>query len=350
MRAPSRFASVVGHAAVVERLRAAVSASRLGSAYLLFGESGIGKRTLAEIWTRLMQCDAPSGEPAALEPCGSCRSCCQHDADSHPDRLVLEPEGATVVTIDQVRQLHAALPYQPLTAARRVVLVPEAARLNAEAANALLKMIEEPPSHTVFILITSQRDRLLPTILSRCHAIRCTAPPPEAVLDHLTESLHVAPEDARRLLAEAQGRIGPAIELAGDRRAAAASFEEVGSPDVIGAPPRVLDIAERVGKDQDALRVLLAWLTLWLRDVLAWQTTRDPGRLLHAHRQSDVEWWAQRLTVDEVLEAAAGLHTFWVALARNLNPQLAAEIALLHLSLRLGGQTAVRPAARSSRR
>ncbi|MEW6681691.1 MAG: DNA polymerase III subunit delta' [Nitrospirota bacterium] len=337
MTAPSRFQDLVGHAPVIARLRAAVSSDRLGSAYLLFGEPGIGKHTLAVIWARLLQCERPIGEPNASEPCGTCRSCRQHAAGSHPDWSVLEPEDSTVITIDQVRRLQDTLPYRPITSSRRVVLIPEAARLNPEASNALLKILEEPPVHAVFILVTAQRDRLLPTVLSRCQAVRCTAPPPEAVITHLTERLGVPAADASRLFAVAQGRIGPAIDAAANGEPAALSFDDVGAPDTISAPARLLDIAERVGKDQEALRALLAWLTLWLRDVLAWQSARDPARLLHRHRRTEVEWWARRLTVDDVMAAAAGVHALWIAVSRNLNPQLAAEVVLLHLSLRAGG-------------
>jgi DNA polymerase-3 subunit delta' len=336
MTAPARFAEMVGHGPVIARLRAAVAGNRLGSAYLLVGDPDIGKRTLALIWARLIQCNAPVGGPADVEPCGACRSCRQHDAAGHPDLFVLEPEDASVVTIDQVRRLQSELPYRPLTSARRIVLVPEAARLNVESSNALLKILEEPPGHAMFLLVTAQRDRLLPTILSRCLMIRCAPPPPEAVLDHLTQALGVTPDEARRILAVAQGRVGPAVRAAGSDVADAVAFDDVGAPDVIADPPRVLDIAERVGKDQEALRALLAWLTLWLRDVLAWQATGDPARLLHAHRREDIAWWANRLNMDDVLEAASGLHALWLATTRNLNPQLAAEVALLNLSLRLG--------------
>jgi len=337
--APSQFKDLVGHAAVIARLRATVSSGRLGPAYLLFGEPGIGKRTLATIWARLLQCEHPTGAPDSSEPCGTCRSCRQHDAGSHPDYSVLEPEDSSVVTIDQVRRLQDALPYRPITSARRVVLIPEAARLNPETSNALLKILEEPPTHAVFILVTAQRDRLLPTVLSRCQAVRCTAPSPEAVITHLTDALGLAAADARRLFAVAQGRIGPAIEAATNGEPTALSFDDVGAPDTISAPARLLDVAERVGKDQEALRALLAWLTLWLRDVLAWQAARDPARLLHRHRRTEVEWWAQRLTVDDVLAAASGVHALWIAGNRNLNPQLAAEVVLLHLSLRAGGSS-----------
>jgi len=130
--APSQFKDLVGHAAVIARLRATVSSGRLGPAYLLFGEPGIGKRTLATIWARLLQGEHPTGALDSSEPCGTCRSCRQHDAGSHPDYSVLEPEDSSVVTIDQVRRLQNALPYRPITSARRVVLIPEAARLNPE--------------------------------------------------------------------------------------------------------------------------------------------------------------------------------------------------------------------------
>jgi DNA polymerase-3 subunit delta' len=336
MSAPARFADLVGHGPVIARLRSAVAGNRLGSAYLFAGEPDIGKRTLAAIWARLIQCGSPVGGPTDLEPCGACRSCRQHDAAGHPDLFVLEPEDASVVTIDQVRRLQAELPYRPLTSARRIVLVPEAARLNVEASNGLLKILEEPPGHAIFLLATAQRDRLLPTILSRCQMIRCAPPPPEAVLAYLTGALGATPDDARRILASAQGRVGPAVRAVAHDADEAVAFDDLGDPAVIAAPPRVLDVAERVGKDQEALRALLAWLTLWLRDVLAWQAAGEAARLLNAHRRDDVAWWAAHLSMDDVLEAASGLHALWLATARNLNPQLAAEVALLNLSLRVG--------------
>lgn len=337
MTGPSRFNDIVGHAAVISRLHAATTRGRLGSAYVLFGEPGIGKSTLATLWARLLLCSNPAGEATAVEPCGACPSCRQHAAGTHPDWFVLEPEESSVITIDQVRRLQETLPYRPLTSSRRIVLVPEAARLNLEASNALLKILEEPPPHALFVLVTAQRDRLLPTILSRCQAVRCTSPSPAEIIAHLTDALGVPPADARRFFAAAQGRIGSAIDIARTDGSAVHAFDDVGAPETVAAPPRLLDVAERVGKDQDALRALLAWLTLWLRDVLAWQTTRDPARLLHPHRLTDVQWWAERLTADDVLDAAAGVHAVWLAGNRNLNPQLAAEVTLLHLSLRLVG-------------
>lgn len=347
MTAPERFDAMVGHAAVIARLRAAGAAGRIGSAYLLFGEPGIGKRALAVIWARLLQCESPIGDPASREPCGTCRSCRQHAAGSHPDWFVLEPEDTSVVSIDQVRRLQESLPYRPLTSEKRIVLIPDADRLNVGASNALLKLLEEPPSHAVFILVTTQRDRLLPTILSRCQAVRCTPPSPDAVIAHLTGALGVPAGDARRLFALAQGRIGPAVEAASGG-VASQSFDDVGAPDTIGAPTRLLDVAERVGKDQEALKALLSWLTLWLRDVLAWHAARDASRLLHAHRSAEVQWWAQRMSVDDVLDAAAGVHALWIAVHRNLNPQLAAEVVLLHLSLRVAERRRRQPRARGA--
>jgi DNA polymerase-3 subunit delta' len=330
------FAAVVGHAETIVRLRAVTARDRLAAAYLLYGDDAIGKRTLAEAWIRLLQCRAPVGDPDASEACGACVSCHHHDAGTHPDVVRLEPQDATVIKIDQIRALQEHLPYHPLVASRRAVLVPDVSLVRTEAANALLKTLEEPPPHVVFILIASQRERLLPTIVSRCQSIRCAPPSPDAVLDHLTRRLGVDPARARDLLIQAHGRIGPAIDAAhapeGD---ASTTFDDIGSPSTITKPARLLALAEGVGKDQHALKTILAWVTLWLRDVLAWHTTRDPRRVLHPDRQSDLTWWTDRLSIDDVIDLASGIHAVWVALHRNLNPQLAAEVVLLHLSNRV---------------
>ncbi|MBI3606985.1 MAG: DNA polymerase III subunit delta' [Nitrospirae bacterium] len=333
--APSGFSTVVGHADTIARLRASYARDRLAAAYLLHGDDGIGKRTVAEAWIRLIQCLTPTGPPAEAEACGACASCRHHAANTHPDFLVLEPQEATVITVDQIRDAQAVLPYRPLLASRRVVLVPDASRLNLEAANALLKLLEEPPPHVVCVLIAAQRERLLPTLVSRCQAVRCAPPSEGAVIDHLIRRLGLAPDRARALFIRAQGHIGPAIEAAQIDDDDPLSLDDVGAPSTIAKTVALLDLAARIGKDQQALKTLVAWLSLWLRDVLAWKITRDPGRVLHADRQSDLTWWADRLSIDDVSDLASGLHAVWASRHRNLNPQLVAEVALLHISCRV---------------
>jgi len=329
------FSAVVGHADTIARLRASYARDRLAAAYLLHGDDGIGKRTVAEAWIRLIQCLTPTGQPAEAEACGTCASCRHHASGTHSDFLVLEPQEATVITVDQIRNAQAVLPYRPLVASRRVVLIPDASRLNLEAANALLKLLEEPPSHVVFILIAAQRERLLPTLVSRCQAIRCAPPGEGAVIDHLTRRLGLAPDRARALFVRAQGHIGPAIEGAQTHDDDPLSLDDIGAPSTISKTVALLDLAARIGKDQQALKTLLAWLSLWLRDVLVWKITRDPGRVLHADRRPDLTWWADRLAIDDALDLASGLHAVWAARHRNLNPQLIAEVALLHISCRV---------------
>lgn len=334
------LSAVVGHRDVIARLRASRARGRLAAAYLLHGEDGIGKRTVAEAWTRLLQCHTPVGDPAGAEACGTCVSCRHHAAGTHPDvfRLVPREEAATVA-IDQIRELQAALPYQPLIASPRVVLIPDATLLRPDGANALLKTLEEPPSHTLFIVMAPQRERLLPTIVSRCQAVRCSPPSQEAVIEHLTARLGLPADRARALFIQAQGRIGPAIQAASAPGEDAPPHEDVGAPSTIADPVRLLDLAQGIGKDQEALRSLLAWLTLWLRDVLAWQLTRDPDRVLHPNRRADLAWWADRLSTDDVLDLASGLHAVWTSVHRNLNPQLVAEAALLHIAQRVNHPT-----------
>lgn len=329
------FAGVVGHRDVIARLRAALARDRLAGSYLLAGEDGIGKRTVAEAWMRAIQCRTPVGSPSEIDGCGACASCRHHRSGAHPDVVCLAPQDSTVVTVDQIREMQAALPYPPLEGARRVVLVPDALRLNPGASNALLKVLEEPPPHALFLLLAAQRERLLPTILSRCQVIRCAPPGHEAVMDHLIRVRGLSPEQARRLFIHAQGRIGPALTAIDAEPGDDSGFETIGAPATIGEIARVMDVAERVGKDQQALRALLAWVMLWLRDVLAWQATGESRHLLHPDRREDLAWWADRLSPEDLFDLGAGLQRVWASLHRNLNPQLVAEVVLLQLSIRV---------------
>lgn len=326
---------IVGHQDVMARLRAAWTNERIAGAYLLAGDEGIGKQTVARWWIRLIQCGAPFGEAAEKTACGACLSCRYHAEGHHPDLVVLEPEESTVITVDQVRDMRAGLSFPPVTAPRRAILIPDASRMNPAAANALLKVLEEPPARTVFLLLATHRERLLPTIVSRCQTVRCAAPGQATVLDHLVRARGLSAERARHAFIQAQGHIGAALAVLESPEMDVPGFESLGAPDTISEPTEVMEMAERVGKDPQVLRLLLAWLIWWLRDVLAWQTTADSARLLHPDRQTDIAWWAERLSVEDLLECARGVHNVWTSLHRNLNPQLAAEVVLLQLSIRL---------------
>ena len=165
---------ILGHDRVREGLKSAAATDTVHHAMLFSGPEGVGKGAVARAFAALAACPNPSPSGDA---CGTCRSCeriLSHqpgEETRHPDVLWLSPQGSAVIKIAQVRDLLGIIPYPPLEARVRTVVIEPADAMNVEAANALLKTLEEPPSSTRFILITSRPDALLSTIRSRCQAI-----------------------------------------------------------------------------------------------------------------------------------------------------------------------------------
>ena len=159
---PSRFSEVIGQAHITTTLRRQVAEGRVAHAYLLCGTRGTGKTTTARILARAVNCLAPEDG----EPCGKCAACLAMADDNNGD--IIELDGASNNRVDDARGLIESAQYAPLHLRRRVFIIDEVHMLTGSAFNALLKTIEEPPAHILFILATTEPHKLPATILSRC--------------------------------------------------------------------------------------------------------------------------------------------------------------------------------------
>lgn len=164
---PIHWDEVVGQEHVKDVLRPALERGRIGHAYLFSGPRGVGKTTTARLIAMTVNCDDVS---VAVKPCGKCESCKMVMAGRHPD--VLEIDAASNNSVDDVRDLREKVALQPMRGDKKVYILDEAHMMSKSAFNALLKTLEEPPSHAVFILATTEPERLPPTILSRCQHYR----------------------------------------------------------------------------------------------------------------------------------------------------------------------------------
>jgi len=228
MRCCVSWSSVRGHASAVARLRALLAAKRLPHAILIEGPEGVGKRTLARALVAAALCLEKKDEA-----CGTCRSCRLLAAGAHPDFVPLGvPDEARAIPIAAVRGderaglrgLSRPLAMKPTLSSRVAALVPDAERMTEEAQNALLKTIEEPPGAALAILTTERPAGLLPTVRSRCAAVRLAPLPTEEVVRYLTGVADHAPEEAALLADASGGRIGVALGLSGPEVARARDF------------------------------------------------------------------------------------------------------------------------------
>ncbi len=180
-------------------------------AYLLHGPAGIGKRLLAEQLMALLLCQ----RPVEARACGECKACQLLAAQTHPDHYVLEPEEVDkAIRVDQVRDLVGFVTQTAQLGGRKVILLEPAEAMNLNAANALLKSLEEPSGDTVLLLISHQPSRLLPTIKSRCVQQACPLPGRQQSLDWLAARLpELGPELREQLLTLAAGSPLAALKL-----------------------------------------------------------------------------------------------------------------------------------------
>ncbi len=163
---PIHWDEVVGQEHVKDVLRPALERGRIGHAYLFSGPRGVGKTTTARLIAMTVNCD----DITAVKPCGVCESCKMVIAGRHPD--VLEIDAASNNSVDDVRDLREKVALQPMRSTNKVYILDEAHMMSKSAFNALLKTLEEPPEHAVFVLATTEPERLPPTILSRCQHYR----------------------------------------------------------------------------------------------------------------------------------------------------------------------------------
>jgi DNA polymerase-3 subunit gamma/tau len=178
---PRTFAEVIGQDVVTEVLRGALAGGHLGHAYLFAGPRGTGKTTLARIFAKCLNCE----RGPTPEPCGVCERCRAADAGNEVD--IIEIDAASHTGVDDVRELRDEVAYAPMRARYKVYIVDEVHMLSKQAFNALLKTLEEPPPHVVFLFATTDPHKVLDTVLSRCQILRLAPLPEERIIARLQQ-------------------------------------------------------------------------------------------------------------------------------------------------------------------
>ena len=341
-----RLGAVRGHAAVRRLVARAVARDRLPPSLLLSGPDGVGKRQVAVGVAELLNCEAvrDTGLPAGVaESCGECAPCRRIARGAHPDVLVVAPGDTGTIRVDAVRGMVEQAAFRPFEGRRRVVIVDDADRLVAEAQNALLKTLEEPPPASVFLLVTHRPHLLLPTVRSRCPELRFGSLATDEVVDVLVEECGVAPAAATAAAAAADGSVARALEAGSDEHLKARESAAAALRALAAAPPANRRLA--AGKDlvgarrakssaateREALTRRLRALGTLFRDLQVVSAAGDRAWLANADLADQLEALSRSYGADRAGRGFESVDRAVAALARNASPRIVVDWLTLQI-------------------
>lgn len=318
--------SILGQNKAVTLITRAIESGRLAHAYLFAGPDGVGKTTLALEMAALLLCQNPVNEGA----CHVCPSCQKLRTGNHPDLLRLKPDGASI-KIDQIRSLKQALAYPPFESRLRVVVLEETQAMRREAANSLLKLLEEPPPGNLLILIGNTAGSLLDTIVSRCQLIPFTALSGETTTAIIrARKPELSAIDAQALAALADGCPGQALAL--DAEAVLTFYRQLLAALLTGGGSQAsrvetaLQLATELAQYREGLDTLFNLLRLFFKNAMQ-AVMAPPGSTLTQELLQARERW----NLTQLSAKMAAIDLMEQALARNCNRTLAGEVLLLDL-------------------
>lgn len=307
---------IVGQPHALRLLRNALAQSRLAHAYLLAGPAGVGKHLTARQFAKAVFCAVQ-----ATDACDVCTACKKIDADNHPDLLDIQPEGSSI-RIEQIRTIQQRLSYRPYEQDRIVIIIDGGEWLTPPATNALLKTLEEPPEHTLLLLLSSHKTALPLTITSRCQLVPFRALTP-IHLRTILERQGMACEDDTISVMMARGGLTTSEQITAALEARGQALTLVSEVVQHRAQTVFLRARQLAGK-RDQCEALLDWLILLCRDVVMLHVA--PTRpLYNDDLRADLEPLARQVRVDPLLETCTLAEQLRQYLGMNLNPQLVFE-------------------------
>ena len=321
------FSDIIGHNQIVDHLKSAIRMEKVSHAYILNGESNAGKMMLAEAFAMALQCE--SGKE---EACMNCRSCHQASEHNQPDIIYVTHEKPNVISVDDIRhQLNNDIVIKPYSSKYKIYIVDEAEKMNIQAQNALLKTIEEPPVYGVILLLTTNADAFLPTILSRCITLNLKSVNEEMIKKYLMKKYQIPDYQADVCAAFAQGNVGKAIQLASsgefnelkaETLSLVKKLDDMDLYELNGCIKRINEFKPKIGEYFDLL-------TLWFRDVLYMKATGDANKLIFKDEVYDIKKQATKRSYDGIETILKTLEKSRMRLNANVNFDLVIELLLL---------------------
>ena len=325
------FQDICGHERQIEQLQSSLAQSRIPHAFLFYGLEGVGKRTTAHTFAKAINCLGHQRDSGQPDSCDTCPPCVKADHNNHLDIIVLAPEGQ-FIKIQAIRNLQERMKFKPWEGKKRVCIIDNAERMNDVAANALLKILEEPPAANILILISALPSQLPATILSRCQQIRFNPLSEEKVAVFLQQRLSLDVSASRLLAKSAGGSIARALEMhSGSYLAMRQGIIEVAAAGWLHDSLLRLSSLSCFGQTREEVMERLAILRTCYRDAMVYRETGDAGALINQDQEEMIKSLADRLPLADMIDNIKAIDRAFAAVQQNADKTLTLEVMMFKL-------------------
>ncbi len=321
------FEEILGHDQIKEHFKKAIEIRKISHAYLLNGEAGMGKKSLAAAFALTLFCQ---GE--GKKPCLDCHACRQVLSNNHPDLIYVTHEKPASIGVDDIReQINESILIRPYSSSYKIYIVNEAEKMTVQAQNALLKTIEEPPDYAVILLLATSQEAFLPTILSRCVQLKLKPLQDTIVKKYLMEKLQIQETEADTFTVFARGNLGRAISIAASEEFRTLQQEflnllkNIYKTDI----SEMLDEIRKIKEEKLDFGEFLNFAELWYRDILLDKATQDTGLLIFKEEHSAIRKISDKSSYRNLEKVLDGIKKARIRLNSNVSMELTAELLLL---------------------
>lgn len=321
------FKDIIGQEQIKEHLQNAIHTNKISHAYIINGEKSSGKEFIAKVFSMALQC-----EKEGDNPCQECHSCKQALSSNHPDIIKVIHEKPGTISVEDIRaQVNNDVVIKPYSSPYKIYLINEAEKMTVQAQNAILKTLEEPPEYVVILLLTTNVDVLLPTILSRCVVLNMKPVADELIKKYLMEQMQVPDYKAEVCVAFARGNVGKARLLAasedfenvkGEAISLLKYIQDMELHEIVAAIKKINEYKLEVGDYLDIIAI-------WYRDVLLFKATRDVNHMIFREEITTIRKVAQRSSYEGIEEIIEALGKAKRRLDANVSFELTMELLLL---------------------
>ncbi len=320
------FKDVIGHENIIGHFKSSIERGKVAHAYLIHGEKGTGKKLLAGLFAKTLQC-----ESGGTDPCGTCRSCLQCDTGNQPDIIWVTHEKPTVISVDDIReQVNKDIIVRPYSSRYKIYIIPEAELMNPQAQNALLKTIEEPPEYAVIMLLTNNIGKMLPTIISRCITLNLKPVGELDMLDYLSK-LGIPLTKAKFCVGFAFGNLGKAVRLATSeeyneiKQDCVQILKNINKMEVY----ELVEAVKKMAKYKLDVYDYIDLMMMWYRDLLMLKVSGSPDKLLFKEEYATLKQQANYISFEGIENVLEAMDKVKIRLDANVNFDIAMELLLL---------------------